>query len=397
MSTNSLLTIHCIVIGVILFASASLLIKRSLFFWTKSGFWAWIAFLLYFFLYPLALIIQGDVYDVNIYLAASGGISRGIWILVVASLGIIVYFSVYLHTKASTFAFYLRPNYQPMTLFVLITMLVFISVGLYSLLTYRTNLLGDISGVIVEQGRFIGNVTGYESISYQFLFVPIFFLIMSNSRAQRFVGFALAVVFFILSVPHAWSRYLTVSIIIAIAIADAITRKKNWPKWFYIITIIIVSAVYQMRSHVTWTLANSFENFVSIVEEMPQRGIGIVSGSDTAMLKTWYVESYLKDTFTGFDYGLPLVNYLITGWVPNRIFPQKYFIVDFLASITNKNYPMYIDTMLFGGKSTLFGSFYSHGWLIGVVLGAILMGYFKPEDRRHAKRKQPPINQGSGH
>ena len=99
---------------------------------------------------------------------------------------------------------------------------------------------------------------------------------------------------------------------------------------------------------------------------------------------------------TGFDYGLPLVNYLITGWVPNRIFPQKYFIIDFLASITNKNYPVYIDTMLFGGKSTLFGSFYSHGWLIGVVLGAILIGFLSRKMDGMLRENSPQLIKAVG-
>ena len=396
MTTNNLLTIHCIIIGVILFVSAYVLNRRSLFLWTSTGFWAWIAFLLYFFLYPLAVLIQGDLFDVNISLKASGGVSRGIWILFVASIGIIIYFYTYLYAKPSSFTFYLKPKYQPITLFILITLLVFISVGLYSLLTYRASLIGDVSGVIIEQGRFVGNVTGYEFIAYQFLFVPTFFLLMSNSRSKRLAGLFLGSLFFVLSIPHAWSRYLTVSLLIAISIADAINRKKNWPKWFYIITIIVLSAVYQVRSHTTWTLSNSVENFISITEEIPQRGVGIVSGNDTAMLKTWYVESYLKDTLTGFDYGLPLVNYLITGWVPNRIFPQKYFIIDSLNAITNKSYPRYIDDMLFGGKSTLLGSFYSHGWLIGVVLGAILLGFLSRKMDGMVRESSPQLIKAVG-
>ncbi len=48
------------------------------------------------------------------------------------------------------------------------------------------------------------------------------------------------------------------------------------------------------------------------------------------MLPTFYLESYSKDHLTGYDYGIPLINYILTGWIPNRNFPQKYFLMDWL-------------------------------------------------------------------
>ncbi len=86
------------------------------------------------------------------------------------------------------------------------------------------------------------------------------------------------------------------------------------------------------------------------------------------------LESYVVENYIGFSYGLPLINYVATSWIPSRIFPEKYFIIDWLANIRS---PLsnYFERILIGTKSSLFGSFYSEGGLIGVILLSYLMGY----------------------
>ena len=92
------------------------------------------------------------------------------------------------------------------------------------------------------------------------------------------------------------------------------------------------------------------------------------------MLATWYLESYAVEKYTGYSYGLPIVNYVLTSWIPTRIFPQKYFIVDYLRSQSRPLTPS-IDRALYGAKSSLLGSFYGEGGLVGVILLAALAGF----------------------
>ena len=115
------------------------------------------------------------------------------------------------------------------------------------------------------------------------------------------------------------------------------------------------------------------ENISSLSGDITQNTIDILGGQDTAMLPTFYLESYFTEKTSGWDYGLPTVNYVLTGWIPNRLFPPKYFLIDWLSSVKFVNSEaFYVGQLLYGGKSTLFGSFYNSGWLIGVILGSYL-------------------------
>ena len=374
-SVEILLYTHVVTISLVLLVSSYILARRGLFRWTTAGFWAWVAFLLYFVLHPLASLLQKDIYQYKYYLDVAGGVERGWWILFVAGFGIIVFFIAYLNTKPSSTRFKLNPGNQPITLQILMIIILFMGIGFYSLLTYRASLLRTSGEVIIEQGRFVGTITGYETVGYLFLYVPILFLMLSSSFQLRWFGVLISLVFLYLSLPHAWSRYATVSMVIAIALVDTVRRGRRWPRLFLIFAILVLAVVYQVRSHTTWTFSSSVSEFAKTLTEIPDSGIGVLASADTAMLPTWYVDSYLRDTLSGYDYGLPVLNYIVSGWIPNRIFPEKYFLIDALAKRTDRNYPEIIDLLLYGAKPTLVGSFYEHGGWLAVMLLSLLTGF----------------------
>jgi hypothetical protein len=167
---------------------------------------------------------------------------------------------------------------------------------------------------------------------------------------------------------------------VIIALCDMVNRKAKWPRMAYIICILGLTAVLTLRGHQAWTLNSTgkeFSKLTSIVAANPKDSfIETVGGGDAGALSFWYLESWLVDEYYGYDYCLPMINYSLSGWIPNRFFPHKYFLVDWLQSKKQLalNDPK-IDQMVIGKKSTLMGSFYCSGGIIGVVLLSAAAGF----------------------
>jgi hypothetical protein len=222
----------------------------------------------------------------------------------------------------------------------------------------------------MESGRFTGEVTGYEFVAHNFLFVPVVYLILSQSRSAQFLGWLIGGSFLILRMLDRWDRFTVISLMIAMVIATVSRRKQNWPSPVLILPIIVMAGVLQMRGH---TGLNSSGELIEFIGKIHQNFGSFFASGDTAMLSTWYLFSHVADNITGYDYGIPLINYAFFGFLPGRFFPWKYFLVDWwqaghppLDSLTL--------SLLAGAKHSLLGSFYSSGGVIGVISGAWLMG-----------------------
>jgi hypothetical protein len=63
-----------------------------------------------------------------------------------------------------------------------------------------------------------------------------------------------------------------------------------------------------------------------------------------------------------------VANYVLTGWIPYRILPEKYFMIDWLHNSQLYRIPQTIERLLYGAKSSLLGSFYANGGIIAVIL-----------------------------
>lgn len=369
-STATLLSLHAGVIAAILAGCYFFLNRQRLFNWTSAGFWAWTAFMLYFVISPYSAVLSGDtgVYDMR--LSISGGPDRALWILCVAAVGIIVFFFTYLRTAYKPVHWGLSVPSYVFTPRVVAIMGVFILIGLYSLLAFRAGLIEYSGEKLIEGGRFTGGVTGYSNVAHKFIFVPMFLFMLSGKPLLRGSGWGLAAIYFILSLPHEWSRYITVSLFVAFSIYYCLGRRRRWPKALYVAVILLVVGMLQIRGHVKWEWGSIMKSATESIARIPEKGLDIVGGSsDSAMLASWYVKSWLVDEYIGYDYGLPFINYLLFGWIPNRFFPDKYFLVDWLQSIKGQSLPFFYDEqILYGAKYTLLGSFYGHGGIVGVVL-----------------------------
>jgi hypothetical protein len=369
---EQLLFITAAIVGLQLLIIAWLLKRKQLFNWMSSGFWTWVAFALYFVLNPLTAVLQGNINVYRIRLFIVGGTDRGYWILFVIVVCITIFFFSYLHTKPSSNR--VNPREVRFTPPMVLAYFIFTLIGVYSLVIFRASIITTKRDLLVEGNRFTGEVTGYESSGYMFLFIPILLLLLSKSIFARVLGYVVALLFLVLALPNGWSRYLIVSLLIAVSLTTVIRLKKNWPSPIYLPLLLIFTIVLQMRGHVEWHIKQQGSELLSLVINSTKNIGSAFGSSDASMLASWYLESFVKDEITGYDYGLPLVNYLFSAWLPHRFFPHKYFLVDWLRGFQT-NVPESISVLLYGAKSTLVGSFYADGGILGVIIITLIAGY----------------------
>lgn len=373
---SSILRVTAGIVGLELALFAVLLARRGLFRWTTAGFWTWVSFLVYFVLSPWAVSFNETAMTrLQILLALSGGVERAFWVLLLALMGIAAFFVAYLRTPFRPVTWGLPPGPIRLNLPVLFLLTAFAVFGMYSLLVFRAGLFSTEGETLILGGRFVGDITGYQNGGYGFLFVPILLLLLSPKKRLQALGIILAAAFLVLSLPHAWSRYATVSFLLAISLVMVMKSSKRWPSALWILGLFLVVALYQMRGHRDWRFEEISGEIITLVDSLPSRAAEIFSSSDTSMIQAWYVSSHLNDHWVGVDFGLPVLNYALTGWIPSRIFPDKYFIVDWLRDQRNMYYPAIFDQILRGAKSSLMGSFYDHGRWVGVLLGCLLAGF----------------------
>lgn len=371
-SLETLLLIHCAVVSVVLAVACRLLVRRGLFHWLTAGFWAWGAFALYFVVNPFFSVLEGNLDRYDICLTLAGGFERWLWILVVILAGITVFFLAYLRTTFRPVTFRIKPIRQitPALFFVV---LVFIGLGLWSLILFRSNLY-EVSGKIIEGGRFVGEVTGWQNSGHKFLFVPTVFLMLSSRRALRMIGLLLGLTYIILALPNAWARFATLSMLLVMVLAHIKVVHRRWPSWPLVVLLVALAGMFGLRGHTAWSLDDLGTNITDKVLEVPGKMGSILGNQDTRMLATLYFESYYVDTLTGYNYGLPSLNYLLFGWIPTRFFPKKYFMVKWVLGL-HRSPPVWAGQLLYGAKSSMVGAFYGMGNIVAVLMGMWIMGF----------------------
>lgn len=376
-AVEQILMVHVMVAGIFLAGVAILLIRRGLFHWTSSGFWAWSAFTLYFVLNPWAATVVQDVDRFAQALAISGGEAHAYWILFVALLGMTAFFWSYLQTRPRRVTWRIwSDDVTPMMNYAIVILSL---VALFSLLTRRAFVINPGRTVIFEGGQHMGQVTGYESLAYKFVMVPLLMAIFSRNRNLRRFAWAVAGLWLFMSLPHGWGRQSLVTMLVAFSLADTVNRRKVWPRGWMIACVVLFGVILQMRGHASWTLDTGAKEIAAHSQKIAEDPTGVmlnaVSSGDARPLATWYVESYGADQVWGYSYGIPIVNYMLLGWIPSRVFPQKYFMVNWLkarqAAVTDEE----IVQFMHGQKATLLGDFYLNGGWLGVCLLAWIAGF----------------------
>jgi hypothetical protein len=348
--------------------------RAGLLHWRSSGFWALASFALYFVASPAAcaLTVELKIYETSLIFIRGTG--RGFWILLVAVLGICAFFITYLHTSYKSVYWKLVSRNQVFNPTTTLILVVFILIGTWSLLVFRAGITEYSAGKLVQGSRFVGSVTGYEASAFLFLIFPLFVLLLSKDKFIRGIGWIISFIFLILTARHGYSRYVAVSFLLGISLLDSVRLQRNWPKVKYVLIILIVAAVLQARGHHFWNLTDTQEISIS-TKSLKYNPLGILTGPDTSMLATWYISSQLVDNYRGYDYGINTLNYALTGWIPYRYFPGKYFMIDWFEKLRGSNDIDSYISILSGSKPSLLGSFYEHGGPVAVILCMALSGF----------------------
>ncbi len=351
---------------------AILMARRGTFNWYSTGFWTWAAILLYFVLNPLAsLVTSMTLYHRNLLM--SGGMPRAEWIGLVLILGISSFFITYTLTKASPVSWGLDLNKQEqLNLPMLGILMGFLGVATMSLLVYRTRFVGGGEDVVIQGSRFVGNTTGYEYIADTFYFFPTVYFLASQAKWKNWLGLLLVTIYVALTITSAHSRFSVVSMMLAFSMVLTYRSKRPWPHPIFVVLAFMGGAVLTLRGHST---LESTDELIGFIQQIPSQFINLFSTVDSAMLSSFYLESHVRDNITGYDYLLPLMNYLLFGFIPSRFFPQKYFLVDWLRASQPPLYDHLTTLYLYGSKSSLIGSFYGNGGIIGVILLMAIMGF----------------------
>lgn len=371
MTVSDFLLIHVLVIGILLAIVMHTLIVKKLFNWLTSGFWAWAAFTLYFFIPPLYALCLNEMNMFELDLSISGGIERGLWILLVLTFGIGIFFVAYLRSIAKPLSWNLATtSTSPRPSLVPLVMMFFLAIGIYSLFSVRGAFISSDRAFIIEQGRFIGDASGWEYNAHAFVIVPILFLMVSGKKAGLIVGGLLATAYIVISALDPWGRYTIVSMIIAVSLVFLTQRRKNRPNPLWIVTIIFAALVLQARGH---TRFEGVDDFVETINSVTEKSNDLFLGGETAMLRSFYIQSYVRDNI-GYDYAIPTINYVFLGFLPSRYFPNKYMLIEWLESQQGSLNDPIIQRRLYGAKSSLIGSFYGHAGLFGVFFFMAIAG-----------------------
>jgi hypothetical protein len=288
--------------------------------------------------------------------------------------GICTFFTTYLRTPYKPVTFGLSCRTQVFTIPALLVLTIFTLIGVWSLLTFRAGFIGYSGDVTIERGRFSGSVTGFETVAYLFLVLPIFLLLISKQSVVSVIGWVMGAGFVTLSALNPWGRSKVVSVLLGISLVTCLTKRCRWPKPAYIVAVLLVTGLLQAQGHVAWDRENAHQ-FTYSGQELFDKSLRMFTGTDTAMLASWYVTSELTDNHRGYDYGLNTLNYILTGWIPNRYFPDKYFIIDWFIDVWGSPNNESYDVILYGSKPSLLGGFYDHGGLVGVILCMAFSGF----------------------
>ncbi len=371
-TTYDVLLVHTTAVVITLVIVLVHLRKRDLWQWTSAGFWAWCGLMLFLALPPALSLLQNDVSQYDIVLQLADGPLRALWITCVTVVGIVSYFWVYLNTQVprppgGLLARGLKPTFTTPQRVVL---LLVIGIGLWSLVQFRSGFFQNDS--VIVNGRTVGGANGYQYTAHLFLFVPVALFLLSRSSRFRLLGYALALIYIGVGSLDPWARWLQVCMLLLISLAGVLRGEKRWPNPLPVAGAVMVGLVLALRGHTTFS---SPQDIFLLLSQIPTQLSTVFTGGNTNFLSTWYLQSYVDDKLVGFNYGLVLLNYLLTGFLPGQIFHEKYFLIDWLHSQQPALSNVVILDRLHGNKSSFIGTFYSEGGVFAVALMSGVWGY----------------------
>ncbi len=356
------LLLHCLIIGTILVFVLLLLRRRNLFHWLSTGFWAWAAFALYFFITPL-MQYWGDPIYMEAYLGKTEGLPRMLWVAGCVALGIMMFFWAYFSSRPGNPQLGLDKESWPTGTWIIIILA--LAGAAYSMITYRGAFGFEAAYYELEKSkRFVGKVTGYEVALNICAAFPIILLIMR--RNTRNLGLALAGILLVGKMNDRYDRASAVSLLISVSMALTFVRRRKWPPLTWIVGILLITMLLQVRGHSSLTqFRESGKLTVKTSREEVTRGEGAI------MLSTFYLKSYLHDK-AGYSYFIPSISTVVFGALPRKYFPWKDWMHEKSGSKVSRAFES--EPMMFGGKSSVIGDLYGDGGIFAVAGGMFILG-----------------------
>ncbi len=359
--------LHLLSLGGGLSVVCYLLRRQGLLHWLSAGFWMAAAMALYFFLVPLMNWLTGQTFYLESRLAVTEGVSRLQWVTFMITVGIGCFFSVYLNTRCKPITLKLRDDCLPTGSWII--MILALLAAIYALILFRGPFSISQDNLLIEGGRFTGDITGYQYVSHMFALFPL--VLMLAYKKTRKVGLILTACYILARFEDSWDRQSLISLLIAISMLSTYNQQRKWPdkKWFFI--IIIISLILTIRGHSSFW--DSWRNNSITIDEQTLDDT-IAGGGDTAMLATLWVQTFLSDRI-GYNYGIHFINRLLFGFFPRKYFPWKDTILKPIEPTESLNPYKKAMGMMFGAKSTTIGDLYSWAGIVTVALGMACLGY----------------------
>jgi hypothetical protein len=365
MGLNEALLINCLVVSSLLTYEYFKLSQHGLFHWLSAGFWVWGAILFYVVVAPLGQYYWGQTFYIETRLAATEGVPRLLWITLCITVGTYVFFVAYFKSRPAEVRLGLPQDRWPAGTSIIMALSLIGAV--YTLIQFRGFMGMEEARKFEDFRGFTGDVIGYQFVGHYLALFPISLLIFRKST--RYLGYALAVVFIVGRLDDKWNRTSNINLLFSISMISVVLSQRRWPFTHWLVIILLITVVYEARGHITMEQFIASGRFTS--EGVTQR---VKKSPSYSMLQTLWLQSYITDK-SYYNYGLPLVNDLLFGYLPRKYFPWKSDIIESIIPYKAKSNEDAYDDMMHGSKSMVFGSLYECGGLVGIIVGMLLLGF----------------------
>ncbi|MGQ9921343.1 MAG: hypothetical protein ACUVRZ_08430, partial [Desulfobacca sp.] len=113
---------------------------------------------------PLVSLLTGNTFHLESRLAVSGGSPRALWMLCCIVVGMLSFFLAYMHTRPRQVTFGLPDNNLPPGTWVIMTLA--LGAAAYTILMFRVSGAAGRELLLIQQGKFTGEVIGYQYVSH---------------------------------------------------------------------------------------------------------------------------------------------------------------------------------------------------------------------------------------
>ncbi len=371
-----------LILNIVLFSAVFIIVSRKLrrtnkFSFDNAGFWFLIGFLIYFIMNPfLALVTDNkQTYQWAFDQLSNEPLQVSVKACLFICIGTIVFCLSYTKSAAKR---KVKSKSKSIRLDIVDILIIsfFVFVSFYSIVKLR--LAPELYSGFIEEGKILGGYTGYLIMGHLYIFSIIIFLLMSPSIIGKRLGITISIVYILLRLRDPYDRASILSLLISFLIIASIKRSdanKGLRKWQdrtiqYALSLasIAILVILVARGHSDIETNNPIQSDKFDV-------INNFINADTAMLPYFYVWTAIYDK-EGYEYGIPLINKVLLGWLPRRVFPWKDDLTPKLLGRQEARYRREYMQVFIGPKASIFASFYSYAGVIGLIIGMYLFGLF---------------------